>query len=155
MVNRFREELHAGAEASHDGLFGVLAGWLPALAAYAVHRRRARESTQLRPLRMADGAGRRRPAGRARRGRRLGGGRRARRVHAAECVSAHAGIVFTGEITLRLALPAWAAAIAVLAAARRSDRVRGLRTLWQVLVGAGAAGLAVLFAPGLVFGASV
>ncbi|CAM5237029.1 hypothetical protein STENM223S_08918 [Streptomyces tendae] len=143
------------AEASHAGLFGVLAGWLPALAAYAVHRRRARESTQLAPYVWLTALAAVGPLAVLAAGAAWAGDGVPAVCTAAQCVSAHAGIVFTGEITLRLALPAWAAAIAVLAAARRSDRVRGLRTLWQVLVGAGAAGLAVLFAPGLVFGASV
>ncbi|WP_338700513.1 hypothetical protein V2W30_26985 [Streptomyces sp. Q6] len=74
---------------------------------------------------------------------------------AAQCVSARAGALFTGELALRLALPAWAASVAALAAARRATRVRALRTPWQILIGAGAAGLAVLCAPGLILGATV
>ncbi len=74
---------------------------------------------------------------------------------ATECISPRAGLLFTGELSLRLALPAWAASAAVLALARRSHRVRRLRGGWQVLLALGAGGLAVLFSPGLVFGASV
>ncbi|MGW6139692.1 hypothetical protein [Streptomyces sp. NPDC055140] len=143
------------AEASHAGLFGVLAGWAPALAALAVTRQRADDRTGLTPyvwvtalvamaplLVLAAAAAWSSPA-------------HAALCTASECISPRAGLLFTGEVTLRLALPAWAAAIAVLAAARRAPRFRDLRATWQILVALGAAGLAVLLAPGLVLGAKV
>ncbi|MFB6678063.1 hypothetical protein ACFCWG_37760, partial [Streptomyces sp. NPDC056390] len=143
------------AEASHAGLFGVLAGWAPALAALAVTRRRADGRTGLTPyvwvtalvamaplLGLAAGTAWSSPA-------------HAALCTASECISPRAGLLFTGEVTLRLALPAWAAAIAVLAAARRAPRFRDLRATWQILVALAAAGLAILLAPGLVLGAKI
>ncbi|MFE5047900.1 hypothetical protein ACFRAI_16350 [Streptomyces sp. NPDC056637] len=143
------------AEASHAGLFGLLAGWAPALAALAVTRRRAEGRTGLTPyvwvtalaamaplLVLAAGAAWSSPA-------------HAGLCTALECISPRAGLLFTGEVTLRLALPAWAAAIAVLAAARRAPRFRELRATWQILLALAAAGLAILLAPGLVLGAKI
>ncbi|MGW0548596.1 hypothetical protein [Streptomyces altiplanensis] len=146
---------NALAEAAHAGLFGVALGWVPALAALALTGRRPRRGTGLAPYVWLTLLGAVVPLIALTAG--LAG---ASPVHGAvctatECISPRAGLLFTGELSLRLALPAWAAGAAVLALARRSPRVRGLRGGWQVLLALGAGGLAVLFSPGLVFGASV
>ncbi|MGW7199722.1 hypothetical protein [Streptomyces chryseus] len=143
------------AEAAHAGLFGVALGWVPALAALAVTGRRPRRRTGLAPYVWFTLVGAVLPllaltAGLA----------AASPVHSAlctatECVSPRARLLFTGELSLRLALPAWAAGVAVLALARRAGRVRRLRGGWQVLLATAAGGIAVLLSPGLVFGASV
>ncbi|MEV5614162.1 hypothetical protein [Streptomyces sp. NPDC052225] len=143
------------AEASHAGLFGVVAGWLPALAAFAVGRRRARARTGVAPYVWLTGLFAVGPLVWFAVSATVAGDGVPAVCTAAQCVTARANVLFTGEIALRLVLPAWAASVATLAAARRAPRVRALRTPWQLLIGAGAAGLTVLFAPGLVFGATV
>lgn len=60
------------------------------------------------------------------------------------CMTGHDGVIFFGEVMLRLMLPIWAAAIAGLAALRRVRRIRGLRPVLHVLLGLGCGGLAFL-----------
>ncbi|WP_329561241.1 hypothetical protein OG711_28255 [Streptomyces uncialis] len=141
------------SEAAHAGLFGVLAGWLPALAALALTRRATGPGglapyvwttalAALGPLLwFAVNAALADPA--------------ADPCTATGCVSARAELQFTGEIALRLALPAWAAAVALLAAARRARRIRELRTVWQVLIALALVGTLAVLSPGLVIGADV
>ncbi|MFE5682592.1 hypothetical protein [Streptomyces sp. NPDC056512] len=143
------------AEASHAGLFGLLAGWAPALAALAVTRRRAEGRTGLTPYVWVTALAAMAPLLVLAAGTAWSSPAHAGLCTASECISPRAGLLFTGEVTLRLALPAWAAAIAVLAAARRAPRFRELRATWQILLALAAAGLAILLAPGLVLGAKI
>ncbi|WP_405601048.1 MULTISPECIES: hypothetical protein [unclassified Streptomyces] len=143
------------AEASHAGLFGVLAGWAPALAALAVTRRRAEGRTGLTPYVWVTALAAMAPLLVLAAGTAWSSPAHAALCTASECISPRAGLLFTGEVTLRLALPAWAAAIVVLAAARRTPRFRELRATWQILLALAAAGLAILLAPGLVLGAKI
>ncbi|MFE7011069.1 hypothetical protein ACFVAQ_11245 [Streptomyces sp. NPDC057651] len=143
------------AEASHAGLFGLLAGWAPALAALAVTRRRAEGRTGLTPYVWVTALAAMAPLLVLAAGTAWSSPAHAALCTASECISPRAGLLFTGEVTLRLALPAWAAAIAVLAAARRAPRFRELRATWQILLALAAAGLAILLAPGLVLGAKI
>ncbi|MDH2411563.1 hypothetical protein [Streptomyces chitinivorans] len=143
------------SEAAHAGLFGVAAGWVPALAAYAVTRRRTRRGTGLGPYVWLTALTVVVPLTVLGATAALSAPGQVPGCSATECVAPRADLLFAGEITMRLALPAWAAGTAALAAARRSARVRGLRAHWQVLFALAATGLAVLFAPGLVLGASV
>ncbi|MFE2986892.1 hypothetical protein [Streptomyces sp. NPDC059262] len=143
------------AEASHAGLFGVLAGWAPALAALAVTRRRAEGRTGLTPYVWVTALAAMAPLLLLAAGTAWSSPAHSALCTASECISPRAGLLFTGEVTLRLALPAWAAAIAVLAAARRATRFRELRATWQILLALAAAGLAILLAPGLVLGAKL
>ncbi|MGW4385855.1 hypothetical protein [Streptomyces sp. NPDC004685] len=143
------------AEASHAGLFGLLAGWAPALAALAVTRRRAEGRTGLTPYVWVTALAAMAPLLVLAAGTAWSSPAHAALCTASECISPRAGLLFTGEVTLRLALPAWAAAIAVLAAARRAPRLRELPATWQILLALAAAGLAILLAPGLVLGAKI
>ncbi|MFC9670373.1 hypothetical protein [Streptomyces sp. NPDC056949] len=143
------------AEASHAGLFGLLAGWAPALAALAVTRRRAQGRTGLTSYVWVTALAAMAPLLVLAAGTAWSSPAHAALCTASECISPRAGLLFTGEVTLRLALPAWAAAIAVLAAARRAPRFRELRATWQILLALAAAGLAILLAPGLVLGAKI
>ncbi|MFD0062918.1 hypothetical protein [Streptomyces sp. NPDC056690] len=143
------------AEASHAGLFGLLAGWAPALAALAVTRRRAEGRTGLTPYVWVTALAAMAPLLVLAAGTAWSSPAHAALCTASECISPRAGLLFTGEVTLRLALPAWAAAIAVLAAARRAPRFRELRATCQILLALAAAGLAILLAPGLVLGAKI
>ncbi|WP_432181337.1 hypothetical protein [Streptomyces sp. NBC_00063] len=143
------------AEASHAGLFGLVAGWAPALAALTVTRRRAEGRTGLTPYVWVTALAAMAPLLVLAAGTAWSSPAHAALCTASECISPRAGLLFTGEVTLRLALPAWAAAIAVLAAARRAPRFRELRATWQILLALAAAGLAILLAPGLVLGAKI
>ncbi|MET7838125.1 hypothetical protein ABZT45_05795 [Streptomyces sp. NPDC005356] len=143
------------AEASHAGLFGVLAGWAPALAALAVTRRRADGRTGLTPYVWVTALAAMAPLLVLAAGTAWSSPAHGALCTASECISPRAGLLFTGEVTLRLALPAWAAAIAVLAAARRASRFRDLRATWQILVALAAAAFVILLAPGLVLGAKI
>ncbi|MFD5148351.1 hypothetical protein [Streptomyces sp. NPDC058401] len=143
------------SEAAHAGLFGVLMGWVPALAAFAVTRRRARRSTGLSPYVWTTGLAALAPLLLLGSGVLWSSADPPGGCSAAECITARAGVLFTGEVSLRIALPAWAASVAVLALARRRARIRNLRTGWQVLLALGGGGLAVLLAPGLIFGAAL
>ncbi|GAA1230383.1 MULTISPECIES: hypothetical protein [Streptomyces] len=143
------------AEASHAGLFGVLAGWAPALAALAVTRRRADGRTGLTPYVWVTALAAMAPLLVLAAGTAWSSPAHGALCTASECISPRAGLFFTGEVTLRLSLPAWAAAIAVLAGARRAPRFRDLRATWQILVALAAAGFAILLAPGLVLGAKI
>ncbi|MFF1757423.1 hypothetical protein [Streptomyces sp. NPDC058266] len=143
------------AEASHAGLFGVLAGWAPALAALAVTRRRAAGRTGLTPYVWVTALTAMAPLIFLAAGTAWSSPDHAAVCTATECISPRAGLLFTGEVTLRLALPAWAAAIAALAAARRAPRFRALRPTWQILLTLATAALTVLLAPGLLLGAKI
>lgn len=143
------------AEAAHAGLFGVLTGWVPALAAFAITRRRAPRSTGLSPYVWTTGLGAVAPLLFLGLGTLWSSSAPPDGCSAAECITARAGLLFTGEVSLRIALPAWAASVAVLALARRRARIRNLRTGWQVLLALAGGGLAVLLAPGLIFGADL
>ncbi|MFG3366551.1 hypothetical protein ACGF0K_16400 [Streptomyces sp. NPDC048156] len=143
------------AEASHAGLFGVLAGWAPALAALAVTRRRAAGRTGLTPYVWVTALTAMAPLILLAAGTVWSSPDHAAVCTATECISPRAGLLFTGEVTLRLALPAWGAAIATLAAARRAPRFRALRPTWQILLTLAAAALTVLLAPGLLLGAKI
>ncbi|WP_256104949.1 hypothetical protein [Streptomyces sp. ODS05-4] len=142
------------SEAAHAGVFGVAAGWAPALAALAITRRRGRP-TGLAPYGWTTALTAALPLLLLGLGVLLASGAPEAGCSAARCTTPRSGWLFTGEITLRLALPAWAGAVAALAAARRARRVRALRTGWQVLLAVAAAGCVVLLSPGLVFGADV
>lgn len=143
------------SEAAHAGLFGVLTGWVPALAAFAVTRRRARRGTGLAPYVWTTGLAALAPLLLLGLGVLWSSSAPPDGCSAAECITARAGLLFTGEVSLRIALPAWAASVAVLALARRRARIRNLRTGWQVLLALAGGGLAVLLAPGLIFGAEL
>ncbi|MER5759075.1 hypothetical protein [Streptomyces sp. NPDC002082] len=143
------------SEAAHAGLFGVLTGWVPALAAFAITRRRARRSTGLAPYVWTTGLAALAPLLFLGLGVLGASSDPPDGCSAAECITARAGLLFTGEVSLRIALPAWAASVAVLALARRRARIRNLRTGWQVLLALAGGGLAVLLAPGLIFGAEL
>ncbi|MGW5396425.1 hypothetical protein [Streptomyces sp. NPDC003952] len=143
------------SEAAHAGLFGVLTGWVPALAAFAVTRRRARRSTGLSPYVWTTGLAAVAPLLLLGFGVLWSSAEPPGGCSAAGCITARAGLLFTGEVSLRIALPAWAASVAVLALGRRRARIRNLRTGWQVLLALGGGGLAVLLAPGLIFGAAL
>ncbi|ANP48278.1 hypothetical protein AVL59_00670 [Streptomyces griseochromogenes] len=143
------------SEAAHAGLFGVLAGWAPALAALTVTRRRAPRPTGLAPYVWTTAVAALGPLLYFGVSTALSSSARPSPCTATGCITPHAQLLFTGEVALRLMLPAWAAAIAVLAVARRTGRIRNLRGVWQVLLALCVAGLTVLCAPGLVFGADV
>lgn len=143
------------SEAAHAGLFGVAMGWVPALAAFAITRRRARRSTGLAPYVWTTGLAAVAPLLVLGLGALWSTPALPDACSAAECITPRAAFLFTGEVSLRLVLPAWAASVAVLAAARRLARIRNLRTVWQVLAALAGGGLTVLLASGLIFGAEL
>ncbi|MFE2285197.1 hypothetical protein ACFXDJ_13595 [Streptomyces sp. NPDC059443] len=143
------------SEAAHAGIFGVALGWVPALAALAVTRRRSRRRTGLSPYVWTTALTAVAPLVVLSAAALWSTPDAPADCSAAGCIAPRASLLFTGEISLRLMLPAWAASVAVLAAARRSGRVRKLRTGWQVLLALAGCGLAVLLSPGLIFGANV
>lgn len=142
------------SEAAHAGVCGVTLGWAPALAGLAVTRRRG-DATGLSPYVWTTAVMVAVPFVLLSVGTAVASSAPEAACSAAECVTARSGLQFTGEVTLRLLLPAWAGAVAVLAVLRRGKRIRALGTPWQVLLALAAAGLTVLLSPGLVFGADV
>ncbi|MFF2506095.1 hypothetical protein ACFVTY_22290 [Streptomyces sp. NPDC058067] len=143
------------AEASHAGLFGVLTGWAPALAALAITRRRAKARTGLTPYVWVTALTAVAPLAALIAGTAWTSPLHDATCTASQCISPRASLLFTGEITLRLLLPAWGAAIAALAAARRAPRFRDARATWQILLALTTATLTVVLAPGLFLGAEI
>lgn len=71
------------------------------------------------------------------------------------CASPVDELLLNGEVGLRLAVPCWAAAVAVAAALRRLPPTRGWPLWTHLLIAVGGAGLAVVLLSGLVVGSAV